>query len=354
MVGAMEADRRSKLPGRALAGLGIAVHKLAEGDPGGFPLYSIMRNEYYFLPHFLAHYRALGVSCFVILADRCDPEFLGLLEAGNDVSILISRHHGFGDVLGLQKNGRPRRFTSVVKEAVSNDLFHSRWHLVVDADEFLVLPPAFRTIGDYVSALDRAGLSSAFASMIEFYPSTLSKRNFAVSESPFAGSPYFDEGPLFIVDDDGNFPNVGGGVRSRLLHLIRTRLAETATRDQIALSEHNGALLYKFPLLKASGPIGRRGDHRVTAVHPDRSKRRQFSELTYRFRCALAHFKFYPELDRKLEMAIAGGEYSRMSIEYRWLKLLIQTSETAELSFEGTRTYRSPDDLVEAGYMDRL
>ena len=50
-------------------------------DPSGFTLLAILKNEIYFLPAFLNHYRRLGVQRFVFLDDRSDDgSFEYLLE----------------------------------------------------------------------------------------------------------------------------------------------------------------------------------------------------------------------------------------------------------------------------------
>ena len=55
-------------------------------------LFAVMRNEMYFLPAFLAHYRALGVKQFVIVDDASDDGTTQYLAAQPDCCSGMSEH----------------------------------------------------------------------------------------------------------------------------------------------------------------------------------------------------------------------------------------------------------------------
>jgi hypothetical protein len=55
-----------------------------------FPLSAICRNEMYFLPEFLAHYRNIGIDHFVFLDDRSTDGTTDFLNDQPDVSIVTS------------------------------------------------------------------------------------------------------------------------------------------------------------------------------------------------------------------------------------------------------------------------
>lgn len=314
----------------------LTFHRRREGFGTGVPLFAMMRDEKYFLPHFLRHYRALGVQSFAIYADRCDDAFMAMLEAEPDVSILQSQH-AYGDSFGIRPSGLPRRLIQVLKEYVSNTLFEHRWHLVVDADEFLVLPPPFEELGSYVSHLDRAGLPCSFATMVDFYPERLSGRNFGADVDPFAGAPHFDAGPYYSFDvESGQVTTFSRGIRGRLLAMLLREDRASFERLLQRNGPYRPAKNYKFPLLRTSDTVRRAGDHNI--------------EGTVRFAssCVLAHFKFYPGLDHKLATALAERQYFQGSIEYELIGLILRKIGAHSLLGPESRTYRDIGDLVDA------
>jgi hypothetical protein len=68
--------------------------------------------------------------------------------------------------------------------------------------------------------------------------------------------------------------------------------------------------------------------------------------------CAIAHFKFYPELDGKVRTALSEGQYYKGSVEYRMLDFALKRLGDADLVTAVSRRYTSPADLVAAGFME--
>jgi len=62
----------------------------------------------------------------------------------------------------------------------------------------------------------------------------------------------------------------------------------------------------------------------------------------------LAHFKFYPDLDAKIEEALATNFYQGSSYYYRLLKHYLPAFEHRSLVSLVTRKYREPGDLEKA------
>lgn len=324
-----------------MGGLTLKFHRRRSNLHAGVPVFSVMRNEMYFLPHFLKHYRALGAQSFVIYADRCDEEFMSALEAQEDVSILLSSNAKFGDVLGVQKTGVPKRLPTLLRERATNQMFSGRWHAVVDSDEFIVLPPPFSRLDEYTGFLDRAGADHGFASMVDFYPAKLKERNFDPGINPFQACPFFDEGPYHGLDDaSGRILQKKFGVRGRLLRFLLKRFPEEMKALEVGPGHYFGALDYKFPIMKSSSARERVGDHRISGVPSIRNA------------CTIAHFKFYPELDEKVRTALTEGQYYLGSVEYRMLDFALRRLGDAGLVSAVSRRYTSPVDLVAAGFME--
>lgn len=296
------------------------------------PVFSIMRNEKYFFPHFLQHYRSLGISNFLIFAESCDDEFLETMMGEHDVSILRSHQLKYHHTFGQHEGGWPKRLVQFIKEFISNALLNGRWHLVVDADEFLVLPPPMTDLPNYVRWLEGNGMSAAFASMIDFYPRTLANRNFALDINPFQACPYFDQGPYHSLDRTKGIVTQNVGVRGRMLRYLKAKYPKEM--EKMGIETYPGVLNFKFPLMKATDEIQRRGCHMISGN----------SEY---HRCALAHFKFYPGLDEKVALAISEGNYFRLSAEYKFLSLALSTIGNEDLTIEKSAIYREPADLFD-------
>jgi hypothetical protein len=303
------------------------VHFLKRSDQldYGIPVFSIMRNESYFFPHFLKHYRSLGISNFVIFADRCDDEFLETMLREHDVSIIRSNSLKYHQTFGQLESGWPKRLVQFIKEFISNQFFVGRWHLVVDADEFLILPAPMRDFPAYVQWLEGSGMDAAFASMIDFYPQTLAGRNFAIEKDPFQASPYFDRGPYHRLDSTRGIITENFGVRGRMLKYLKAKCPEKMA--EIEIEKYEGVINFKFPLMKATDIIQRIGCHMI-------------SRNTRFHRCTLAHFKFYPGLDEKIKFALSETNYFRLSSEYKFLNLAISEIEHNDLVFEKSGIYR--------------
>ncbi len=66
---------------------------------------------------------------------------------------------------------------------------------------------------------------------------------------------------------------------------------------------------------------------------------------------ALAHFKFYPGIDAKLQQALERQEYCRGALEYRILKLAFQRMGHTPLSSATSRRWRGATSLEQAGLL---
>ena len=84
------------------------------GDPADVALFAIVRNEMYFLPHLLRHYRALGLREFCFLDDRSDDGTRAFLMAQPDC-VVIESNKTFGEQIGKL------RFAEAVKTMLDKE-----------------------------------------------------------------------------------------------------------------------------------------------------------------------------------------------------------------------------------------
>lgn len=314
----------------------IYLHKKIPDAFSGIPVFSIMRNESYFLPHFLSHYRRLGVKSFLIYADRCSDAFVAALESQPDVSIMMGKGLRFEDAFGFQLDGRPRRLGSYLKEIVFSEVIPHQWSITVDADEFMILPPQFTDVGTFVESLDRLGQNHSSAPLVDFYPETLRLRNFSVDLDPFAGSPYFDRGPYHVRDPQTKKINIEkSGLRGRLFSRLVRQFPEALASADLA-STSRPPLNFKVPLARSSPRLMRSGNHLLN-IMPILANN-----------CVLAHFKLYPGIDEKIASALQEKQYFQDSLEYRLLRCAVENMEDEDLRDDSSMLYASPADLLKA------
>jgi hypothetical protein len=315
--------------------LNLTMVKSANLRPHGPVVFSVMRDEDYFLPFFFDHYRKLGVDGFLIYDDRSGAPTLDFLNAQPDCAIVRSEH-AFGDSFTPEGEVYDRRLPHVLKESVPEGLLRDRWVLTVDADEFLVLPSEFRDLPQLIETLERLGRPYLTAPMVDFYGETLAARNYPRDLNPFDANPYFDCGPYYFWNGDPTPTPLNGGVRHKLLR--RLFQAHPKLMSQIH-GLWDPMIVWKSPLLKHGVGVVRSGDHRLN-IAPSPG-----------VEGVLAHFKFYPDLDAKIAMALKERQYVSGSLQYRILKTAIDLMGEESLVTWETCRYEGPASLEAAQLM---
>jgi hypothetical protein len=207
--------------------------------------------------------------------------------------------------------------------------------LVVDADELLLLPPGFSNLMEFYDYLDQRQQYYVCAPMVDFYPATLNARNFNRNLDPFVGAPYFDLGPYFYYLDKAIPQLLQAGIRHRLLKQLQEKHPELITE---IYQDHPPTLakLWKIPLLKHGQGIERISDHEINIA------------ANTEVMASLAHFKFTPDLDKKIDWALKSQQYYNNSMEYRFLQAAIDRLGESNLLSEKTRQLESVESLVQA------
>ena len=307
---------------------GRAVIRKLNKAPRSRPRHALfcrIRDEDYFLPHFLAHYRALGIDHFYFADDRSTDGTREALLSQPDCTVVEAEYS-----LAEQVDGVPGKI--LIARQVPEEIIGAGWTLTADADEFLVLPPPFKTIGDLTAELEAKGQISCIAAMVDFYPKTLAHRFANRDLSPFKAFPLFDAGPYFIWREGEKVPFLFYcGVRHRMNEWMFER--DRGKVWQI----YRPTLLQKIPLIKwGNGMVPDMNSH-IANIPP-----------YTKTQVVLAHFKFYPDLDAKIEEALATNFYQGSSYYYRLLKHYLPAFEHRSLVSLVTRKYREPGDLEKA------
>jgi hypothetical protein len=308
------------------------VRALNDRRPGpGATVFAPMRNESWLLPHFLEHYRRLGVENFLLYDDGSEDGCREYALDQPDCTVYVSNRR-FDE---RQPDGR--RFHHLLREAIPESLGPGRWVLTADVDEFLILPDEFGGLAGFLDMLDERGHDCVFGTMVDAYPATLSERNRSTDLSPFDLMPYFDADRGFRRRPEANEPEkVFAGVRARLIAALKhaapdVHAAIFGGRDYLMPA------LFKVPLVRTGRGIRRLNAHTIDRQPP------------FDVEVALAHFKLGPDLDSKIQEALATRTHYLQSIEYAYLAEVTARFPDLDLRCARTRRFDVPVVLAEAG-----
>ncbi len=318
-----------------------------------FTLFAVMRNEMYFLPAFLAHYRALGVAQFVIVDDASDDGTGDYLASQPDCCSGITPVR-FGTRVRItdpSHDGLAGRAGPILKRVVPDHYLMGQPVLIADADEFLLLPAEFPTVPDVVALMRRRGWKSVAASLIDFYPESLAGLEDATVPATaaelFRRFGYFDAVP-FVTLREGQQPRRTGPTASeRLFRLcgIRQVPSSLGVLPQSFTSwlpfKPPGAAWYKTPIIDYDGRTFMVASHDANVPPPPDML------------LAMAHFKFNGATWQRITSAIALKSHARGGQKYEHYEQMLQAMERHKLGFLGaaSRRYADPRQLVDCGLM---
>lgn len=258
-----------------------------------------MRNEMIMLPHFLAHYRKLGVRSFIIIDNCSDDGSREYLYKQDDVLLYSS-----------DTEYRYSHYGVVWQQAVLANHCIGKWVLLADADELLVYPGhEQRPLADVVRELDEQNYDSSAVLMVDMYPfGSLDDADFETSD-PFASANWFDRNALRNwALSRGRYSN-----SVNYTSALRHRLMPDA--------EPHGFTSQKYCLLKYA-PWFRlcEGLHDIGEITPSPTP------------LWFAHFKYHAGFKEKVETEVRRKQHFNDAVEYRkYLDLLAESSGTLGL-----------------------
>jgi hypothetical protein len=322
--------------------------------PGTIKLYSIMRNERFFLEAFFDHYRALGVEQFLILDDDSTDSSVEYFRMQPDC-VLLSSDLRFGKEIAVSMpDGRVRRDRAGVlfKRVIGETFCQGEYGLYVDADEFLLLPRAVPDLRSLYRKLSARAIDAVVASLVEFYPDSVRDLKGSPEPRTFGDLvglyPYFDAVPLVKFRSGLAPKRINGSASSRLFgdygitlpaeprplvprwlnHLLPRRPGKSATM--------------KTPIVRWRPGVWLTDAHRSN-VRP--------SDAVL---LAFAHFKFTHRLAQKTEEAIRLRSYAGKSEKYELYADLMSKMLSSDARFVGpdSTRYAGPADLEQAGLLE--
>jgi hypothetical protein len=321
---------------------------------GAETVFGVVKDEMYYLPAFLEHYRLLGAKQFIFLDDRSTDGTREFLSAQDDC-VVLSSPFSFGERItlvsfgGNETEGRAGIFA---KSAIPRRFLRGQYAVYVDADEFLVLPPSHGQLGDLFGALRSANLTSVAASLVDFYPQSI-RQLAEASNSPdraelFATFDYFDACEVLRLKE-GGWPEAlpGSGASSRLFAQHRIK------RGPPALERLPGWLIDMLPVKGAKGAVAKTP---VVLWNDDTyylNSHRSSSPPPADRLLAIAHFKFTKDFARRVRHALESKAYARGSLKYAHYDRLLRRLNSRGGSFAGpkTRKFDSAADFIDCKLM---
>jgi hypothetical protein len=171
-------------------------------------LFCTQRNEMTRLPHFLAHYRDLGVAHFLFVDNGSTDGSLDYLTSQPDVSVWSSG-----------ESYKRARFGMDWMNWLLRSYGHGHWCLTVDPDELLVFPfcdtRPLRALTDW---LDASSIRTFSAMLLDMYPKgPVDRHVLAPGQDPIKVARWFDPGNYRISLNKlhGNLW-IQGGPRERI------------------------------------------------------------------------------------------------------------------------------------------
>jgi hypothetical protein len=258
--------------------------RLALLDAARFLVVAVARNEKVLLPHFLAHYRRLGATAFVLVDNLSDDGTREYLHAQPDV-ILYSADTEY----------KESHYGVSWQQAVLAAHAVGRWVVLADIDEFLVYPGCEqRLLADWLTTLEAEGHDAARVLMVDMYPAgPLHEADFE-QHDPFALATCYDREPLLSWRlGSGSFSNSPTWLSALRHRLIPDSAPNIYTSQKLAVVKYQPWIRFAEGLHYASNLI----------VAPDP--------------VWFAHFKYHAGFQRKVQTEVARKQHFNGAEEYR-------------------------------------
>ena len=287
-------------------------------DDKAVPLVVVLKNEEKLIGSFLGHYRALGVTRFMVVDNGSVDATPEILRRQDDV-----------DLWRTDASFKAANQGCLWRDGLLFARARDRWVLSVDADEFLVFAGMEkpRAIKRLAARLEQLGDSRLLAPMLDVYPDRpIAEVEIDPNTHPLKTLDWFDGGPEFFeIRRLGIW--IGGGPRRRLFFADEAEMLPG---------------LSKYPLVRYDSETAFVGIH-----HPS-----PYERNTVRTFGRLMHVKLHGGLAARAKEAIDSGQYWQQSAEYRRYAEVLSASPSLTAHGRNSLRYRGPKSLIEAGLME--
>ena len=322
----------------------------------GFTLLAILKNEMYFLPAFLDHYRRLGVERFVFLNDRSnDGSFEYLLQQPDTTIVESGRTYGdkFDIPHSLSRKIKNPRILYLWR-AMLHDMFApGDWAIQVDLDEFVHLPDGL-TFRHIVERLEWQKVHAAWGVMLNVYPQDFA----AYSEHKMSacldlGASWYFDGEQHVRLRHRKPPQV---IRAGAVTRLCTAYAIDGFSSTQELTSRGNFLKIPSKYFRKPKPKGVTVLEKPVLVKwgPDcyyanchRTNRFGSDQILL----PIIHFRFAGNLELKIENGLRERSYHAGSLGHRRLSALLKKMGEVNGSFlyRNSRPISSFSDLANTG-----
>ncbi|MFZ2991225.1 glycosyltransferase family 2 protein [Ideonella sp.] len=275
---------------------------------------AVARNEAVLLPHFLAHYRRLGVRHFVLADNLSDDGSREFLLAQPDV-VLYS----------VDTEYRHSHYGVAWQQAILGAHALGKWVVLADIDEFLVYPDCENvSLSAMLDAQSQQGHDALLTLMIDMYPKgDLADADFT-RQPPFEVARYFDRAPLIKW-------RLGGGCYSNA-----TTYLSALRHRAIADSAPNLYTSQKLAVFKYA-PWVRLAEGLHYASNLSVAPRPVY----------FAHFKYHAGFQEKVRSEVERKQHFNGAEEYRKYLAMIDESQSqlygegVSVAYESSHSFSS-------------
>lgn len=250
-----------------------------------FAVVTVVRNELLMLPHFLEHYRRLGVKCFLMADNLSDDGTREYLLQQSDVGLF-----------SVDTEYKKSHYGVAWQQALLGNFCLNKWVLLADADELLIYPDCEHLpLVEFIRATaDLEGADCIRTDMIDMYPyGDLAEADLR-EHPPLSVAQWFDAIPFTEWRlGNGHFSNAPS-----LLSSLRHRITPLAEPHSFTAQKY-GLLRYK-PWIRLS-----QGIHDISGV-------KVASQHAW-----FAHIKYHAGFKEKVESEIRRGQHFDNAREYR-------------------------------------
>lgn len=338
----------------------MGLRVLKEGRaPGAIPVICPIRDEMAMLPHFLDHYRRLGIERFIFIDNGSIDGGKDYLCAQPDCRLYFT-----------EQNYRESNFaTSWINEIIERDNIEG-WLVYADIDEHLIFPDCeSQSLAAYCASLTRQGFDAAYAIMLDMYPAGDFLAVKPSKDVPLAQAmPWFDADYIirtwprrpWTPKTLKHAPQFLGGPRCRL----QTSLEREANRgwlDYLLFNQVDRFVdfvpLPLIPTLARLWPIEIPALQKtpLNYVRPGFRYWNSHTATNGAFSQDLLvflHFKFCSELQSRFRMVQAQANHVRRGLHYFQLQQALHRWK-GSLIYEGSVKFESSQDLAGAGLLGR-
>lgn len=281
----------------------------------GFTLVAIMRNEMYGVEAFLRHYRNLGVERFIMLDDRSDDGTREYLCEQADVMVLESSAN-FVDM--YNPNGHTplpdMRALIVWRNVLMWKYVFDEWALMVDGDEYVILPDGM-SLFDVASLADKEGCRSVQGIMLDCYPQNITDLEVDVAFDA-DGDWFFDGLQHLHLTPGGDVSLRYSGARARLISTygIRPYPLRNRLRNKFKSPWFPPFVLNQKEILHRWGETSLFTSSHVTT-----------NKASGRILIPMKHFKINRDVFKKIEITMSKRQFrTTQHLEDKFSELMME------------------------------